>query len=937
MFVDEARRYAVLDHENIGRIFDFETVDGKLCIILEYIDGWSLIEYLERHRELRRLPDVDLSIFIASRVCRALQYVFERSAIVHRDISPSNIMMTREGTVKLIDFGIATQSGTRDSSLTGKPAYMAPEMVVELRADNRSDLFSLGTVLFEMLTNERLFQGKTTAEVLEQVIAGHHPSPRTFNPAIPDGVMAIVRTALQRDATRRYASAGEMGAACEHFLYDKGYGPDQPHPEAVPPRALPGVQAAAAAHARGVPAHRADADPDRRRALHAALAARRARGGQDARRAPQARVQRRGAAAGCPAHPGPRPRRPSPPTAEDATAAALTAPVPAATVAGRRSASSTALLALFVTSGPVEIGARSVLWRWFAPGARLRDRIVLRLPAAAPAGGGAHRRRRARGFAGGRPPGRLHRRGSARREWSWIPRPAACGSPCPRAGADGADVTLSPTGTAVLDGIVVHTRPEMARAVVAGIAVALIAFLLLRARARDEARRSRALHRGSDRAGLPARMDRRSPGRAERRWPASCSPPPSRPVGSLVAPRCARASARPSPGSPSSIAAGLFGCWVRAYFLPSAGSWDVDFWRTAILNGSAHGYAHTYGGPDDVPEGHLGAQLTGKEPVSLPSMVGRPIVVNYPPLTITMWTLCWRMAERWGVRLESIEAQALAIKVSPVAGDFLAVAVLLWIHRGRPWRAATLAALYWATPVSWLSGAVLGYQDGAYAPLAVIALAIAAAGHGFWAGAALGVAMMVKLQALLLAPAVAGALIAGADARLAVRRLAAAAAGGLTAIALAFSPFALAGTLPAAVVHVNNSWLPGPTSGGSPNIWWLVGHVMTTLRKGGSLLDRVRVHLRHHRRRCPSTRSAASSGSRPRWPRSSTSGDLPASARPCCGGATVFFSYAMLATGAYENHIHTLFLLLLAGGLVTRRCRVIFAGGRAPCTSWTCS
>ena len=101
----------------------------------------------------------------------------------------------------------------------------AGDLVVELRADNRSDLFSLGTVLFEMLTSERLFQGKTTAEVLEQVIAGHHPSPRTFNPAIPDGVMAIVRTALQRDATRRYASAGEMGAACEHFLYDKGYGP----------------------------------------------------------------------------------------------------------------------------------------------------------------------------------------------------------------------------------------------------------------------------------------------------------------------------------------------------------------------------------------------------------------------------------------------------------------------------------------------------------------------------------------------------------------------------------------------------------------------------------------------------------------------------------------------------------------------------------------
>jgi len=102
---------------------------------------------------------------------------------------------------------------------------MAPEMVVELRADNRSDLFSLGAVFFEMLTGERLFSGKTTAEVLEQVIAGQNPSPRTFNPDIPDGAMAILRRALQRDPTRRFASAGEMGEACEHFLYDKGYGP----------------------------------------------------------------------------------------------------------------------------------------------------------------------------------------------------------------------------------------------------------------------------------------------------------------------------------------------------------------------------------------------------------------------------------------------------------------------------------------------------------------------------------------------------------------------------------------------------------------------------------------------------------------------------------------------------------------------------------------
>ena len=225
LFVEEARRYALLDHENLGRIFDFESVDGRLCIILEYIDGWSLVEYLERHKQLGRLPDVELSVFIASRVCRALQYVFERAAIVHRDVSPSNIMMTREGAVKLIDFGIATRSGTRESGLTGKPAYMAPEMVVELRADNRSDLFSLGAVLYEMLSGERLFSGRNTAEVLENVIAGPLPSPARRNPRVPAGVLAILRRALRRVPLSRFANAGEMGEACEHHLYDKGYGP----------------------------------------------------------------------------------------------------------------------------------------------------------------------------------------------------------------------------------------------------------------------------------------------------------------------------------------------------------------------------------------------------------------------------------------------------------------------------------------------------------------------------------------------------------------------------------------------------------------------------------------------------------------------------------------------------------------------------------------
>jgi serine/threonine-protein kinase len=102
---------------------------------------------------------------------------------------------------------------------------MAPEMVVELRADNRSDLFSLGTVFYEMLAGERLFPGAGTAEVLEKVVAADIPDPPAGGRDLPEGVLAILRKALRRDPQQRFASAAEMGVACEHYLYDKGYGP----------------------------------------------------------------------------------------------------------------------------------------------------------------------------------------------------------------------------------------------------------------------------------------------------------------------------------------------------------------------------------------------------------------------------------------------------------------------------------------------------------------------------------------------------------------------------------------------------------------------------------------------------------------------------------------------------------------------------------------
>ena len=199
---------------------------GELCIILEYIDGWSLVEYLERHRELGYLPDVELSVFIASRVCRALQYVFEKARIVHRDISPSNIMMTTEGTVKLIDFGIAARSGARESYLAGKPAYMAPEMVVE-RAPTTGATSSPSA---PSSTRCSPASGSSPATPPPRSWrgwwSGDIPSPKQSNPDGPGRRRGDPGPArCEREPARRFESAATMGEACEHFLYDKGYGP----------------------------------------------------------------------------------------------------------------------------------------------------------------------------------------------------------------------------------------------------------------------------------------------------------------------------------------------------------------------------------------------------------------------------------------------------------------------------------------------------------------------------------------------------------------------------------------------------------------------------------------------------------------------------------------------------------------------------------------
>jgi hypothetical protein len=254
-----------------------------------------------------------------------------------------------------------------------------------------------------------------------------------------------------------------------------------------------------------------------------------------------------------------------------------------------------------------------------------------------------------------------------------------------------------------------------------------------------------------------------------------------------------------------------------------------------------------------------------------------------------------------------------------VLGDVAAVLLLLALFRATPSRAAGLAAAYWALPVSWLSSGVLGFLDGALAVLVVLSLAAAGRGRAVAAGVALALAALIKPTALVVAPAVWCALAA--------RRVMPwrAVASGAATVVLALVPFALAGTLQTAIVHVYRILFQGTLSGGFPNPWWLLGHALTVARDGapvsgpvrfarldllpfparpiGTLLFGVAAVLVWRAQR---HRAGASSA--------------------CLAGALLVLAYGVCAVGVHENHPHALFLLLFATGLATRGLRALTAG-----------
>lgn len=236
MFVGEAKLVADLVHGHIVQMYQLGRVGDTWYMALEWVDGVNLYEIAKRHQERGTRIPVELSAYVASRVARALEYAHGKRdrdghvlGVVHRDISPRNVMVSREGFVKLADFGIAkARNLMRDAEgevLLGKARYMSPEQARMEPTDARSDLFSLGVVLHELVLAQPLFVGESTTTILEAVESRQIPRLKELDPSVPDALDAIVATALERDPARRYPDAGAMAVALEHFLYDAGLGP----------------------------------------------------------------------------------------------------------------------------------------------------------------------------------------------------------------------------------------------------------------------------------------------------------------------------------------------------------------------------------------------------------------------------------------------------------------------------------------------------------------------------------------------------------------------------------------------------------------------------------------------------------------------------------------------------------------------------------------
>ncbi|MBN1944689.1 MAG: PEGA domain-containing protein [Bradymonadales bacterium] len=234
MFIDEAKIAGRLNHANIAQIFDLGKADGSYYIALEYVSGQDARTIFDRCRRTRKKLGVDMACYTTMKVCEGLDYAHNKGDtlgnplhIVHRDVSPQNILVSYEGEVKLIDFGIAKAVGkstqTQVGILKGKFSYMSPEQVRGLTLDRRSDVFSLCICLYELLTSERLFLGDSDFETLERIRKVEVTPPSLYNPHIPKELEDIVLRGLAKDPNTRFQTAHEMQQALQKFMFNQSF------------------------------------------------------------------------------------------------------------------------------------------------------------------------------------------------------------------------------------------------------------------------------------------------------------------------------------------------------------------------------------------------------------------------------------------------------------------------------------------------------------------------------------------------------------------------------------------------------------------------------------------------------------------------------------------------------------------------------------------
>jgi serine/threonine protein kinase len=239
MFVAEARLSARLNHANIVQVFELGDVDGEYFLAMEYVRGRDLVNVV-RAQLLRGLPPPGLGAFAVREVCRALAYAHQLTdergqplRLIHRDVSPSNVMISFDGAVKLLDFGIAkalseaNENKTITGTLKGKFGYMSPEQVEGKEIDHRSDLFAAGIVLHEVLTGKRLFKGQSDLATIAMVREAKVDPPSLHNPDVPKALDDICLRALARDPDDRWRGCDEMSTALDDVAHQLKWGPER--------------------------------------------------------------------------------------------------------------------------------------------------------------------------------------------------------------------------------------------------------------------------------------------------------------------------------------------------------------------------------------------------------------------------------------------------------------------------------------------------------------------------------------------------------------------------------------------------------------------------------------------------------------------------------------------------------------------------------------